>query len=369
MPFFLLSARVSHLLPFSPIARVRYNAGMRNLNTTHPLSHLAEHIGATILGDTTLTISGLCTLENPLPNNITFIRSDSKETVQRNLTKLPSHTAVIVPEAVAPTNVLPSGAPILVVKESYPSFLNLIPLFFAEERAPIGIHPTAQIDPTATIGDGASVGAYVFIGPRCVIGKGVTIHSHSRLYGDVTLGESVTLYSGVSIRNGTQIKDRVTIHDNSVIGADGFGYTPDPKLGLRKVPQLGNVIIESDVEIGANTCIDRGAFGPTVIGRGTKIDNLVQIGHNVTIGSFSIVCGTSAIGGSTKIEGGVVIGGKVGVADHVTIASGVRVGGGSGVTTSLIESGDYMGFPAIKASDWRRTQVSLRGLGRGSRKK
>jgi len=342
---------------------------MRNLNKTHPLSHLAERIDAKVLGDASLTISGLCTLEHPIPNNITFIRSDSREKVQREIAKLPALTAVIVPEAVAPTDQLQNGAPILVVTESYSSFLNVIPLFFEEERGAVGIHPTAQIDPTATIGEGASIGAHVVVGPRCIVGKSVTMHSHSRLYGDVTLGEMVTLYCGVSIRSGTHIKDRVTIHDNSVIGADGFGYTQDPTLGLRKVPQLGNVIIESDVEIGANTCIDRGAFGPTVIGRGTKIDNLVQIGHNALFGNFSVVCGGSGIAGSTKIGDGVVIGGRVGVADHVTIASGARVGGGSGVTTNLTEPGDYMGYPAVKASEWRRLQVSLRQFVRGARKK
>lgn len=342
---------------------------MRNLNKTHPLSYLAEQIAAKIIGDDSLPITGLCPLENPLPNTITFIRTESKERAQRALSEVPATTAVIVPEDVAPASPPTHGAPLLIVPESYSAFLNLIPLFFADERPTVGVHPTAQIDPTASIGEGASIGAHVYIGPRCVVGKNLTMHSHSRLYEDVTLGDNVTLFSGVSIRHGTRIKDRVTIHDNSVIGADGFGYTPDPKLGLRKVPQLGNVIIESDVEIGANSCVDRGAFGPTTIGRGAKIDNLVQIGHNVTLGNFSIVCGAVAIGGSTKIGDGVVIGGKVGIADHLTIASGVRMGGGSAVTSSLTEPGDYVGYPAMKALDWRRAQVSLRNLARGGRKK
>ena len=342
---------------------------MRYLNKTYPLSHLAEHIGATIIGDASLPVSALCTFESPLPHAITFLRSDSAEKARRLLSAIPPETAVVVPEEVAPTSTGPGEGPLLVVKESYPAFLNLIPLFFAEDRPPTGIHPTASIDATASIADGASIGAHTFIGPHCTVGKNFTMHSHTRLYEDVTIGDNVTLYGGVSIRSGTQIKDRVTIHDNTVIGADGFGYTPDPKLGLRKVPQVGTVIIESDVEIGANSCVDRGAFGPTILGRGVKIDNLCQIGHNVTIGNFSVVCGASAVGGSTKIGDGVVLGGKCGVADHVTIVSGVRVGGGSGVITSLPEPGDYMGFPAIKALDWRRAQVALRKLGRGGRKK
>jgi UDP-3-O-[3-hydroxymyristoyl] glucosamine N-acyltransferase len=145
-----------------------------------------------------------------------------------------------------------------------------------------------------------------------------------------------------------------------VIGADGFGYIPNPPRGLRKVPQVGSVKIGSDVEIGAHTCIDRGAFGSTTIGHGTKIDNLVQIGHNVSIGSHCLVCGQAAIGGSTKIRDGVVVGGAASIADHLELVSGVRLGGRSGVTTSLLEPGDYMGFPAVKATDWRRQQVLLR---------
>jgi len=342
---------------------------MQNLNKSHPLSHLAEHIGAKILGSESLTISGLCTLENPLPHTITFIRSDSAEKAQRTLATIPRETAVIVPEAIAPPTPPEGGAPLLIVRESYPAFLNLIPLFFAEARPQAAVHPTAYVDPTASIGEGASIGAHAYIGPRCSIGKNFVIHTHARLYEDVTIGDNVTLYGGVSIRNGTQIRDRVTIHDNSVIGADGFGYTPDPKLGLRKVPQVGIVIIENDVEIGANTCVDRGAFGPTVLGRGVKIDNLCQIGHNVVIGNFSIVCGGSAIGGSTKVGDGVILAGKAGIADHVTIQSGIRIGGGSAVLNSLTEPGDYMGYPAVKAVEWRRAQVSIRRLARGERKK
>jgi UDP-3-O-[3-hydroxymyristoyl] glucosamine N-acyltransferase len=342
---------------------------MRNLNKTYPLSHLAEHLGGTIVGDEHLSISGLCTLESPIPNNITFLRSESKDAAHRALEKVPSPTAVIVSHEIAPQTTLINGPSLILVKESYPAFLNLISLFFAEERPAVGIHPTACIDPTATIGEGASIGAHTYVGPRCSIGKNLIMRSHARLYEDISLGDDVTLYSGVSIRHGTKIKDRVTIHDNSVIGADGFGYTPDPKLGLRKVPQLGIVIIENDVEIGANTCIDRGAFGPTMIGRGAKIDNLVQIGHNATIGNFTIVCGGCGIAGSTKIGDGVVLAGKVGVADHLTIASGARIGGGSSVLNSLTEPGDYVGYPAINASDWWRTQVVLRKMARRGKKK
>ena len=342
---------------------------MRTLNKSYQLSELAHHVGGTIVGDPSLQISGLCSLEDAFPHQVTFIRSASAETVQRELAKLSKTSAVIVPEQVAPSAAEAEGPSLVIVKESYTSFLNLIPLFFEETKSAPGIHPSAVIDPSATIAEGASIGNGCFIGAHTSIGKNVTMHPHARVYEDVTIGDGVTLHAGVSIRNGTQIKHRVTIHDNSVIGADGFGYTPDSTVGLRKVPQLGIVQIESDVEVGANTCIDRGAFGPTIIGQGTKIDNLVQIGHNVTIGEFSVVCGNAAIGGSTKIGNQVVIGGKVGIADHLVIVDGCRIGGGASVLNSLTEKDDYLGVPAIPAREWRRIQVTLRRSVRPSKKK
>jgi UDP-3-O-[3-hydroxymyristoyl] glucosamine N-acyltransferase len=298
------------------------------------------------------------------------MKFDSPEAVVRSFSKLPPSSAVIVKEDFS-SSITPStdGPSVILVKDPYPSFLNLIPLFFEERVGPPGIHPTAIIDASAVIGDGASIGAGCYVGPSTVIGKNFTMHPNARILGEVTIGDSVTLHSGVAIRHGTQIKDRVTIHDNAVIGADGFGFTPDAQLGLRKVPQIGIVRIESDVEIGANSCIDRGAFGPTIIGRGTKIDNLVQIGHNAVLGNFVIVCGQVGIAGSTSIEDGVVLGGHVGVADHITIAKGARVGGGSSVISNLSTPGDYMGYPAIPATEWRRIQVSLRKMVRQGKKK
>ena len=341
---------------------------------SYPLSKLAEQIHATVVGDPTLNIKGVCTLEEPAPNHITFIRSESPETVRRSLEKLAPTCAVVLNQELSQTaessiNGPSAGPSVLLVKDPYPAFLDLIPLFFEAISGPPGIHPTAIIDPSATVGEGASIGPGCFIGPRVVLGKNVTMYPNVRVFEEVTIGESVTLHSGVAVRNGTVIKDRVTIHDNSVIGADGFGYTPDPKTGLRKVPQIGNVLIESDVEIGANACIDRGTFGPTIIGRGTKIDNLAQVGHNAVLGNFVIVCGQVGIAGSTFIGDGAVLGGQVGVADHIHVSKGARVGGGSAVIRNLPEPGDYIGYPATLATDWRRMQVTLSKLARPKRKK
>jgi len=185
------------------------------------------------------------------------------------------------------------------------------------------------------------------------------------------VGARSRLYSGVAIREGSRIGTNVIIHNNSVIGSDGFGYLQDPKVGLRKVPQVGTVEVGDYVEIGANTTIDRGAVGSTIIGPHTKIDNQVQIGHNVVLGSHCVVCAKVGIAGSCKVGSGVVFGGGVGVADHVTIVSGVRLSGYSGVYSDILEPGDYMGVPAIKAGTYRRQQaiISRMTKGKGSKAK
>jgi UDP-3-O-[3-hydroxymyristoyl] glucosamine N-acyltransferase len=337
----------------------RYTHPMRKNNKSYTISQLAAHVNGEISGPPSLSITGITSLENPLPNHITFIRATSTTAAVKRLSDA-ADMAILAPKGLLSTLSVPTSVTLVGVSDSYSAFLDLVPLFFDDESGAEGIHPTSVIDPSAKIAEGASIGPFVRIGARCVVGRNARIYSHVALYDDVTIGDSVTLFSGVSVRSGCVIRDRVAIHDKAVIGADGFGYTPDPRIGLRKVPHIGTVIIESDVEIGANTCIDRGAFGPTRIGRGTKIDNLVQIGHNTEIGNFCIVCGQSAIAGSVKVGDQVVIGGGVGVADHVEIVSGVRLGGRSGVTTSLLEPGDYMGFPAVKASSWRRSQVLQR---------
>jgi UDP-3-O-[3-hydroxymyristoyl] glucosamine N-acyltransferase len=333
---------------------------MRDSIKAYPLSHLAAQINGATVGDPELTITGLCSLDDAKPNHLCFIRANSEESFMRALANLPAQSAAIVTTALAPKEPLKNGASLILVQEPYPSFLDLVPLFFVHSRPEPGIHPSAVVHDTAHVGRGASIGAHCVIGARVVIGQDALLFPSVTVYDDVVIGDSVILYSGTSIRDGSRIGDRVIIHDHAVIGADGFGYIPDPKRGLRKVPQIGFVSIGNDVEIGAQTCVDRGAFGATIIGNGSKIDNLVQIGHNVIIGSHCIICGQAAIGGSTKIHDGVVVGGAASLADHLEIARGVRLGGRAGVTNSILEPGDYMGFPAIKAGEWRRQQAQIR---------
>lgn len=334
---------------------------MRSKENSLSVSALASMVEGSIIGSSTMSISGVCTLESPQPGRITFIRTKSSEFVARELERLPA-MAVLVPRNALPENLPPLAATVIAVKDSYAAFLDIVPQFFESTRPAAGIHPSAVVAPGVKLGADVSIGAYCTIEPGCTIGDRTVLHSHVRIYRDVILGSDVELFSGVSIRAACKIGSRVTIHDNTVIGADGFGYIPDAKIGMRKVPQLGDVVIGDDVEIGASTCIDRATFGSTSIGRGTKIDNLVQIGHNTTIGAHCCICGHAAIAGSCTIGDGVVFGGSSGLADHLEIVSGVRVGGWCGVISSLSEPGDYMGYPAMRAYEFRRQQVTLRRL-------
>lgn len=327
---------------------------------------LAEQVSGSILGDALLSINAVAALERPTPHALTFVRTTSQvhlaEAVKGRIAQ-----AILVPRGLTLPDMVPSNSALILVDDPYKAFLDLLPIFYPPYEHPRSIHSSAFIDPQAQIGSNVAVGPHCSIAAGAIVGDNTILHAGVHLYRGVKLGKDVTLHSGVSVREECVIGDYTTIHNNSVIGADGFGYVPDAKVGLRKVPQVGNVIIGRNVEVGATTCIDRGAFGSTVIGDHTKIDNLVQIGHNAIIGKFCIICGQVGIAGSTTIGDNVVMAGGSGAADHVSICSNARIGGRAGVTRDVTTPGDYLGFPAETATTWRRMQVALRRLATGGK--
>jgi UDP-3-O-[3-hydroxymyristoyl] glucosamine N-acyltransferase len=226
----------------------------------------------------------------------------------------------------------------------------------------IDIHPTAVIDPTAIIGNGAQIGAGSYIGPKVEIGDHATIYPNVTILDECTIGKNTIIWSGAVIRERCHIGSDCILHPNSSIGADGFGFRPCPERGLAKIPQIGNVVIGNRVEIGANSCVDRGKFSSTVIGDGTKIDNMVQIGHNCKIGRFCIIAGNSGLAGSITIGDGVVIGGSASVKDHVTIHDGARIGAGSGVTSDVSAGKTVLGYPAVEYRDALKQWAILKRL-------
>lgn len=236
------------------------------------------------------------------------------------------------------------------------------PLFSSE------IHPTAIIDPTATICNGAKIGAGCYIGPNVVIGDNTIIYPNVTILDECTIGKNTIIWSGTVVRERCHIGNDCILHPNCTIGADGFGFRPCPERGLVKIPQIGNVIIGNGVEIGANSCVDRGKFSSTVLGDGCKIDNLVQIGHNSKLGKFCIMAGNSGLAGSVTLGNGVIIGGSASIKDHTTIGDGAIVGAGSGVTGD-IEAGKVMlGYPAVEARDALKQWAILKRLVNESKK-
>jgi UDP-3-O-[3-hydroxymyristoyl] glucosamine N-acyltransferase len=230
------------------------------------------------------------------------------------------------------------------------------------------IHPSANIDVTAQIGIGSRIGAGSYIGPKVILGENVTIYPNVTILDECTIGNDTVIWSGTVLRERCHLGTDCIIHPNATIGADGFGFRPCPDRGLVKIPQIGNVIIGNWVEIGANTCVDRGKFSSTVIGDGCKIDNLVQIGHNSILGKFCIMAGNSGLAGSVTLGNGVIIGGSASIKDHTTIGDGAIVGAGSGVTGDIPSGKMMLGYPAVEARDALKQWAILKRLVRDSGK-
>jgi UDP-3-O-[3-hydroxymyristoyl] glucosamine N-acyltransferase len=222
-----------------------------------------------------------------------------------------------------------------------------------------GIHPTAWISPAARIGQNVSIGAFSYIGEDVEIGDNVVIHPLVSVYPEARIGERTILHSHVSIREGVRLGKGVIVHNGAVIGSDGFGYLKLEDGTHLKIPQLGSVIVEDNVEIGANTAVDRAALDETMIGKGTKIDNLIQIAHNVEIGRNGILAAQTGIAGSSKIGHNVVMGGQVGIPDHITIGDNVIVMAQAGVTKDLPDGSIVVGSPHMKVRDFWKMWAAL----------
>jgi UDP-3-O-[3-hydroxymyristoyl] glucosamine N-acyltransferase len=230
------------------------------------------------------------------------------------------------------------------------------------------IHPTAVVDKTAIIGNGTRIGAGSYIGPKVELGENITIYPNVTILDACTIGKNTVIWPGAVVRERCHIGTDCIIHPNATIGADGFGFRPDPQRGLVKIPQIGNVILGNGVEIGANSCVDRGKFSSTVLGDGCKIDNLIQIGHNSKLGKFCIMAGQSGLAGSVTLGNGVLIGGSASIKDHVTIGDSAIICGGSGVTSDIPAGKTMLGYPAIEARDALKQWAILKRLVQDSKK-
>jgi UDP-3-O-[3-hydroxymyristoyl] glucosamine N-acyltransferase len=307
------------------------------MHVNKTLQELADYLGGHVIGDPTVSIGGLGTLDSATEGQITFL-ANPKYAFK---VKTTCASAVIIPP-----NADPFDHNAVIVASPYLAFAKLLTLYSARPRHVRGIMDGAHVDKGAVIGREASIYPGTFIGEGVRIGDRVTLHPNVTLYEGVVLGDDVTLHAGVSVREGCRIGSRVTIHDGTVIGGDGFGYAPDGRSWF-KIPQIGNVVIEDDVEIGANSAVDRAALETTRIGRGTKIDNLVQVAHNCTIGDDCIIVAQTGIAGSVKLGRHVSLGGQVAIVDHAVIGDNAVISGQSGVFGSVAPDEILSGTPAI----------------------
>ena len=315
-------------------------------------AEIARQLGGEIAGDGFVTLAGFAATDLAKPGDLTFAENET----YLARAEQSAASAILVPKEVT------HGSKTLIrVANPRVAFARVLPLFFPEPVFAPGVHPTAvvaasaQIDPTAHIGPGCVVGERVQLGPRVVLQGLVYVGDDARL------GEDARIFPNVTIYPRTQIGRRVRLQAGAVVGADGFGYVFDQGRHL-KVSQVGNVIIEDDVEIGANVTIDRGALGPTIVGRGTKIDNLVQIGHNVRTGRHCIIVSQTGIAGSTKLGDHVTMAGQVGVAGHLKIGNNVTLSAKAGVMTDVPDDSKWLGAPARPDREMKRIYIALERL-------
>lgn len=306
-------------------------------NKSVTLSELAEAVGAEVDGDGSVAISGVAPIESAGPGQISFVANRKYEQFIKSTR---ASALVLAPDVVC------DNVPVIRHANPYLTFARLVDILYPKTpKLPPGIHSSAVVAGSAEIAPEAAIGALCVVGERVKVGAGSQIMPSVFLGDDVEIGEGTLIYPGVKIMDGCKVGDNTIIHAGTVIGSDGFGFA-ESEQGLYKIQQIGWVEIGHHVEIGANTTIDRGAIGPTRIGNGVKIDNLVQIAHNVEIGDHSIVVSQVGISGSTKLGRGCVLAGQVGVVGHLNIGDGVKVGAQSGVTKSFEAGKTVFGSPA-----------------------
>ncbi len=305
------------------------------------VQQIAALVGGTVVGPAEAAITGVASVEEAEAGDLVF--AESARYLEAALRS--KAAAVLVPAAWAEE--LPQAEkPLILVADPRAAFVRVLEAFAPAWNLPVGIHPSAQIGPNARLGEQVSIGANVILGEAVTLGDRVALWPGVYVGDGCSIGDETILYPNVVLYRGVTIGKRCILHAGCVIGADGFGYIP-VGAALKKVPQLGTVEIGDDVEIGANCCIDRAKTGATVIGSGTKLDNLVHVGHNVRVGRSCLLIAQVGIAGSTTLGDGVILAGQVGVIDHVTVGDGVRVGAQSGVLNNVPAGATYFGYPAV----------------------
>ena len=317
---------------------------------------IASMTGGNVEGDENIEIKGFAKIEEAKPGDISFI-ANPKYAHFLNSTK--ASVLLVSRDMPSPE---PGGPMLVRVDDPYVAVANLLAAFESQKPKPVGIEQPAYVSEGVEIPEGAYIGAFAYIGKGVRLGRNVKIYPQAYVGDGVVIGDDSVIRSGVRIYEGCEIGNRCIIHSGAVIGADGFGFAPLPDGSYEKIAQIGNVIIEDDVEIGANTTVDRATFGCTRIGRGTKLDNLIQVAHNVVLGEHNVFAAQTGIAGSTKIGSHNMVGGQCGFAGHIKVGDRNEFGAQSGIPNNVGDGNRLIGYPAVDAMKFARTQVYLNRL-------
>jgi UDP-3-O-[3-hydroxymyristoyl] glucosamine N-acyltransferase len=324
---------------------------------------IAKLLGAELIGDARTLITGVSGIDGAQPGTIAFIENENLlETALGS-----SASAIIAPASIGAK--VPAcdrkkglqGKPAVLTGNPRLAFAKVMEYLQPLDLPEVGIHPTAIVEPDAYLGEGVTIREFCYVGKSAHIGDGAVLYPHVVVGNGAQIGNATILYPSVVINHHVHVGERVRIHSGSVIGGDGFGYVLDDGKH-HKVPQIGTVIIEDDVEIGANVCIDRAMLGATRVGSGSKVDNLVQIAHNVQIGKNVILCGQVGLSGSVVVEDNAVLAGQVGLRDHVKIGKGAVLGAKSGVMNNIAAGEFVMGSPAVPQREFLKQEAAARKL-------
>jgi len=322
--------------------------------TAHELGLL---LNGTIEGDPSVPVNQLAKIEEAQTGSLSFLANPKYE---QYLYTTNASVVIVNNDQVLAS---PTKATIIRVDNAYAAFSLLLKRYNTLKLNKSGVEEFSFIHPSARIGENAYVGAFAYIGPNVKLGDNCKIYPHTYIADDVIIGNDVTLFPGVKVYFDCVIGNNVIIHSGTVIGADGFGFAPAADGTYTKISQIGNVVIEDDVEIGSNTTVDRATLGSTVIRKGVKLDNLIQVAHNVEIGANTVVAAQTGISGSTKIGESCIIGGQAGVVGHITVAKGSQIQAQSGVSRSIKEEGKkWMGSPATPYTEHMRSQIVTQRL-------
>jgi UDP-3-O-[3-hydroxymyristoyl] glucosamine N-acyltransferase len=318
---------------------------------------IAGFLKGEIVGDPEIKVNNIARIEEGYPGALSFLANPKYE----HYLYTTKSSIVLVNRSLVPAAKV--EATLIRVENAYESFASLLQMVDQARPRKKGIHPSAVIEPTATVGRDVYIGPYVYVGENCFIGDGCSLFPNVYLGDNSRLGLKCTLNPGVKIYHDCVLGDNCVIHAGTVIGSDGFGFAPQSDSEFMKIPQIGNVVIEDNVEIGANVAIDRATMGSTIIRKGVKLDNLIQIGHNVEIGENTVMAGQTGVAGSSKIGKNCMFGGQVGISGHLRVADGTKIGAQSGIPSNVEKDNSILlGYPAIDHRDFLRSSIIFRRL-------